>query len=123
MKGKWFYIFTLFLCGMFAFSFAEARNNTPSAGRISILTIKSSSTNHQKQPVGDSPFIRFHHGIDENGVAISSPNELIISLKPLNGNPQKFAGIFSYLSSLDFRLPVTREIYYSTPLRSPPFFC
>jgi hypothetical protein len=120
MKERgWLYLFLFFLCGMFIFSSAEAINKTSGMAK-SCIVVKTSTPTSQKQHTGDSPFIRFHHGIDENGVTVSTPNELIISLKPVNDTPEKFAGILEYLSTLSHRLPVTREIFYSTPLRSPP---
>ena len=123
MKGKWLYVITLFLIGMFAFSFTEARNSVPLSGTKSILIIKSSSTNSQKQPLGSSPFIRFHSGIDESSVTISLPVQPQGHLKTFCFIPEKFARIIEYLSSLSFRLPIPREFLYSTPLRSPPIFC
>lgn len=122
MKHRWIYIFTLFLCALLALSYTEVRINKSHAGSKSSVTINSPSSNSQKQPEGNSPFIRFHHGIDESGVSIASPSELIILLKPVNNIPEKFAGITEYVSTLSDKLPVTRVFLYSTPLRSPPLF-
>jgi len=122
MKANRFYIYILFLCGVFAFSSIGATNIPYAAGKKLSITSKAFTNNQQKQPVGDSPFIRFHNGIGESGVSVSTPNESIIPLKPVNDIPEKFAGIIEYISTLSFRLPVTREIFYATPLRSPPFF-
>lgn len=123
MKGKLFYILILCLGGMFFFSTTEAGSNVSPKGTKSYVIIKASNTNPQKQPAGDSPFIRFHHGIDESNFLITSPSESIIPLKPVNDSPEKFAGIIEYVSSLSYILPVTRVFLYATPLRSPPIFC
>ena len=123
MKAKWLYIFTLFLCGIFAFSSAEGGNIKSTVGASSLTILKACPLNPQKPFTGDSPFIRFHSATNVSGVSISTPSVSIVLLKPVNEIPEKFVGIRSYLSSLSFRLPVTREIYYSTPLRSPPIFC
>jgi hypothetical protein len=123
MKTKCLYIFVLFLCGMFAFSSTEARSSKSLVVVGSPIIIKACSTNPEKPFTGDSPFIRFHSATNVGGVFISTPRVSLILLKPVNDIPEKFAGILAYLSTVSFRLPVTREIYYSTPLRSPPFFC
>ena len=123
MKARSLYIFTLLLLGIFAVSSAEAKANKSFTFAKSCITVKAPTTNSQKQPNSDSPFIRFHHGIDEIGVSVSSQNESIVPLKPINSIPEKFSGITEYLSSLSYRVPVTRVFLYSTPLRSPPFFC
>lgn len=123
MKDRWFYIFGVILFGMLAFSPTGAKNHVPVSCRYSSVIVKSSPLNSNKQPTGDSPFIRFHHGIDENGVSISTPGELVVFLKPVNSIPEKFAGIFEYLSARLYRIPAKREFLYSLPLRSPPFFC
>jgi hypothetical protein len=108
---------------MFAISHTESGSSiSPNGSKYSII-VKSCTNNSDKQPTGDSPFIRFHSATNVSGVSILSPNVLVISLKSDNLIPDKFAGIIEYLSSLDYKLPVTREIFYSTPLRSPPFFC
>jgi hypothetical protein len=122
MKGSRLYIFTLFLFGILAFSSAEATSNTLPASSKSYTITKICATKPEKPFTGNSPFIRFHNGIDENSVSISIPSESIIPFKPVNDTPEKFAGIMEYISSLSFRLPVTREIFYATPLRSPPIF-
>lgn len=123
MKSSRLYIFLLLICGMFAFSFTEATNIKSTAGVKSFTIIKACPTNPEKPFTGDSPFIRFHSATNVNGVSISTPRVSTIFLKTVSETPKKFVGIPSYLSSLSFRLPVTREIYHSTPLRSPPFFC
>ncbi len=120
MKAKWFYIFTFYLLGIFAIFYSHSGNSASSCGSKFSVAAKSCTTNPEKPFTGDSPFIRFHSGIDENGISISSPNVLVISLKPENTIPEKLIGIKHYLFSLSFTLPVTREFLYSTPLRSPP---
>jgi hypothetical protein len=122
MKAKWLYIFTFCLLGIFAISQTESKIGvSPQGSKISVI-VKSCTTNPDKPFTGDSPFIRFHSATNVSGVSISSPNVLVIALKPENHTPEKFAGIIEYLSSLDYKLPVTREIFYATPLRSPPIF-
>jgi len=123
MKSKRFYIFILFLFSVFAYSSVEAEGNNFHAVSKSCITVKSCSNTSQPRHTGDSPFIRFHHGIGENSISISSQSESIIPLKPVNSIPEKFAGIVEYISSLSDRLPVTRVFLYATPLRSPPAFC
>ncbi len=123
MKSNRVYIFLLFLCGMFVFSATGARNTKSHLGIGCPIIIKACPTNPEKPFTGDSPFIRFHSATNVNSVSISTPRVSIILLKTVNDIPEKFVGILSYLSSLNFRLPVTREIYYATPLRSPPIFC
>jgi hypothetical protein len=120
MKAKWLYIFTICLLGIFVISHAGSENNKSSYGSNISGSIKSCTSNSEKQPTGDSPFIRFHSGTNVNGVSVSSPNVLVISLKSDNLIPEKFAGIVEYLCSLDYKLPGIREFLYSTPLRSPP---
>jgi hypothetical protein len=122
MKAKHLYILILFLAGIFTFTFSEA-NNICINGTKAELTLKASTTNTQRQHSGDSPFIRFHSGIDENGVSVSCPVQLVSILKPVYPIPEKFVGISEYLSSISCILPVERVFLYSTPLRSPPFFC
>lgn len=122
MKGKWLYIVTLFLFGIFAFPSLEAKANTTYTGAKLCITVRSSVPASQKQNTGDSPFIRFHHGIGESNVSIASYSQSIIPLKPVNSIPEKFAGIMEYISSADYTLPVTRVFFYSLPLRSPPLF-
>ena len=122
MKGGLFYIFTLLLLGISAFASSEARGYNTSVNTKSCGTTLNTNPNSQKVPAGGSPFIRFHSATNVSGVSISCPNVLIISLKSDNLIPEKFAGIIEYLSSLDYKLPVTREIFYATPLRSPPIF-
>ena len=123
MKAKWLYIFTFCLLGFFAISYTETGSNKSSNGSKYSIAAKLHTTNPEKPFNGDSPFIRFHSATYVGGVSISFPNVLVIALKPDNLIPEKFAGIIEYLSSLDYKLPVTREIFYATPLRSPPFFC
>lgn len=124
MKSKQLYIFGLILCGIFAFSLSKARIHKSSQPKNwDIVAVNAPSNNSSNQHTGDSPFIRFHHGIDESGVSVVAQNDFIVSLNPVNSIPEKFAGINSYLSGLDDRLPVTWEIFCATPLRSPPFFC
>jgi hypothetical protein len=122
MKAKWLYFFTVCLLGIFTISRAEPGSNESSNGlKFSVIVNPCTSTSDKHLPTGgDSPFIRFHSATTVNGVSISSPNVLVISLKSENRTPEKFAGIIEYLSSSDYNLPVTREIFYSTPLRSPP---
>ena len=108
---------------MLAFSSTKVRNTKSSAGVKSLNMIKACPANPEKPFTGDSPFIRFHSATNVGGVYISTPRVSIILLKSVNEIPEKFAGIIEYLSSLDYKLPVTREIFYATPLRSPPFFC
>ena len=122
MKAKWLYIFTFCLLGIFAISYTESRSNKFAVGSKSSVTAKLHTTTPEKPFNGDSPFIRFHSATNVGGVSISSPNVLVISLKSDDLIPEKFAGIIEYLSSLDYKLPVTREIFYATPLRSPPIF-
>lgn len=122
MKAKWLYIFTFCLLGFFAISYTESASNKFAARSKSSVTIKLHTTPPEKPFSGDSPFIRFHSATNVGGVSVSSPNVLIIALKPDNLIPEKFAGIIEYLSSLDYKLPVTREIFYATPLRSPPIY-
>ena len=122
MKAKWLYIFALCLLGIFAIPHTDSGSSaSPDGSKYSII-VKSCSTNPDKPFTGDSPFIRFHSATNVGGVSIASPNVLVIALKPENHTPEKFAGIIEYLSSLDYKLPVTREIFYATPLRSPPIF-
>ena len=120
MKAKWLYIFALCLFGIFAVSNTELGSNKSSNGSKISVIVKACSTTPEKPFTGDSPFIRFHSATNVSGVSISCPNVLVISLKSDNLIPEKFAGIIEYLSSLDYKLPVTREIFYATPLRSPP---
>jgi hypothetical protein len=122
MKAKWLYIFTFCLLGIFAISYSELGSiKSPTGSKIPVI-VKSCSTNPDKPFTGDSPFIRFHSATNVSGVSISCSTVLVISLKSGNLIPEKFAGIIEYLSSLDYKLPVTREIFYATPLRSPPIF-
>lgn len=125
MKAKWLYIFTFCLLGFFAISHTESGSHKSSKGsKFSITAISYTTNSGKHQPAGgDSPFIRFHSATNVSAVSISCPNVLVLSMKSDNLIPEKFAGIIEYLSSLDYKLPITREIYYSTPLRSPPFFC
>lgn len=123
MKVTRLFLIGLFFYGIFAAPSIGVSNNLCSKDTKHPVTSIVSKPNSQQQPVGSSPFIRFHHGIDESGVSVSSPSELIISLIVVNNTPEKFAGITEYLASLSFLLPVTREFLYSTPLRSPPCFC
>ncbi len=122
MKVKRLYILALFLAGIFVFSFSEAKNNISVKGVKTEVTLKASSSNTQNKHNGDSPFIRFHSGIDENGVSVSCPVQLVSILKPVYTIPEKFIGISEYLSSISAILPVERIFLYSTPLRSPPKF-
>jgi hypothetical protein len=121
MKAKWLYIFTLCLLGIFAISHTESGSNKSNGSKFSVAS-KLHTTTPEKPFNGDSPFIRFHSATNVSGVSISSPTVLVTSLKSDNLIPEKFAGIIEYLSSLDYKLPVTREIFYATPLRSPPIF-
>jgi hypothetical protein len=123
MKVRLLYFLVLFLLGILASFSINASNKISPTGAKLYNIVKSPSANSQKQPKGDSPFIRFHSGIDKSGISIPHPPVAISFLKPVNNLPEKFAGIIVYLSTLSYWLPVTEEIFYSTPLRSPPFFC
>jgi hypothetical protein len=108
---------------MLAFSVTtNVKNHKPSDGIHSSVIVASFPFNSDKQPTGDSPFIRFHSATYVTGISISTPNVLPVFLKPINTTPEKFIGIVEYLSSLSCILPVTREFLYATPLRSPPIF-
>jgi hypothetical protein len=120
MKAKRLYLFTFCLLGFFVISHGETGSNKFVEGSKFSVTAKLHTSNPGKPISGDSPFIRFHSGISVNGVSISSPKVLVILQKSENHTPEKFAGIIEYLSSLDYKLPVTRVIFYSIPLRSPP---
>jgi hypothetical protein len=123
MKAKWLVVFTFCLLGIFVNSHTEFGSNR-SSNRPGTSAIAKLHTPAPAKPFrGDSPFIRFHSATNVGGVSISTPNVLLVFVKPANRIPEKFAGIIEYLSSLSFRLPVTREIFYATPLRSPPIFC
>lgn len=126
MKGKWLYVFTLFLCGIYISSFTEVKSNvlfTKAKSSITVVIASPSNSQNHPLPGGDSPFIRFHHGIGENNISIVSPGESMVPVKPVNEIPAKFAGIIECLYSLSYKLPVTRVFLYSTPLRSPPVSC
>ena len=103
MKAKWLYIFTFCLLGFFAISYTGSGSNKSSSGSKSSVTTKLHTTTPEKPFKGDSPFIRFHSATHVGGVSISSPNVLVIALKPENHTPEKFAGIIEYLSSLDYK--------------------
>lgn len=122
MKISKFCLLIFFLFGAFL-SFHKSSEYEKNYHSATYGTILQTPFHGSERQTGDSPFIRFHHGIDESGVYVLSPHELITSLKLANYIPKKFAGITEYLSSLLYIPPVTREFLYSTPLRSPPYTC
>ncbi len=125
MKAKWLFIVSLFLSAILLSSSLEDRKeNSNNGAKFSLNTTITPVNSPQHLPQGgDSPFIRFHSGISGSTISVSTPNELVVFLKPLNITPEKFVRIVEYISSLSSRLPVTREFLYSTPLRSPPVLC
>ena len=121
MKDKQLHIFILFFFGVVLCSFAHAKPAHASVQAHYGITAKAS---HSRQhPTGESPFIRFHHGIDESGVTISLQHVLIIPLKPVDTTPEKYAGIGEYLSGFYYLVPVAEAFLYCRPLRSPPVYC
>jgi len=123
MKNRGLFIFIFFLFGVFAYSFTQAKPETSLASLHSSIIIKSSGQHFPHNATGDSPFIRFHHGISESSVSVTSTCQSIIPLKPVNIIPEKFAGIIGYISSLYLNIAPGEVFLYSRPLRSPPFFC
>jgi len=122
MKSRGLFVFILFLFGgILSYSFTQAKPAKPLAS-VSNVIIKSSGQHSGQNVPGDSPFIRFHHGISESGVSVASNCQSIIPLKPVNSIPEKFAGIAGYISSSYIKISPCEVFLYSLPLRSPPIF-
>lgn len=111
-----------FLCGVFAFPSTKAKAITSPGGILPNTSFTSSVPGMPGKHPGDSPFIRFHHGISESNVSVASSQVFIILLKSVNELPEKFAGTVRYISSAYRKVPVSQVFLYALPLRSPPIF-
>lgn len=123
MKGKGFYVFMLFWVGLLTYSFAQTKAPGSLAPVGATVTVTSSGPASSHKSEGDSPFIRFHHGISESNVSVASEQVPVIAVKPVSVIPEKFAGIVDYISSVYIKISPGEVFLYSLPLRSPPVSC